>query len=340
MKSHTRTETPDAGDMLPRRLGNLRFRHFQLIDLLVRMGTVRKAAQVMSLTQPAASLMVRDLESAFGVTLFERSTKGMVMTAHGRAILDRARIIVGELQLAAAQTRGAPDDATQLLCVGALPRVMLDLMPLVARHIHDEWPELRLRIVEGVASQLLPMLRGGGVDCVIARLTNDVVTSMDADEFHQVKLYDEGMCLVSGTTNHFASKRRLQLQDLVDADWVLPPPETVARQVFTNTFLRAGLTPPASRIESLSVVSSMSLVQHAPYLTIAPSVVAHDWQRLGLLNVLPVALDSALSPIAFLCRQSNRDAGAVARLGSLIARCAARIRQPVSGKRRANSAAR
>lgn len=333
-------DSPDCAVPLPRRLGNLRFRHFQLIDLLVRLGTVRKAAQAMSLTQPAASLMVRDLEAAFGVALFERSPKGMVMTAHGRALLDRARIIVGELHLAAAQTRGTPDSATQLLCVGALPRVMLDLMPLAARHIHDEWPELRLRFVEGVASQLLPLLRGGEVDCVIARLTNDVVASMDADEFHQLKLYDEGMCLVCGATHPHASKRRLQLRDLVDADWVLPPPETVARQVFTNTFLRAGLSPPSSRIESLSVVSSMSLAQHAPYLTIAPSVVAHDWQRLGLLHVLPVALDSALSPIAFLCRQSNRDSAAISRLGALIADCAARIRQPLSGKRRGNSAAR
>ncbi len=333
-------DIPDTGKTLPRRLGNLRFRHFQLIDLLVRMGTVRKAAQAMSLTQPAASLMVRDLEMAFGVTLFERSPKGMVMTAHGRAILDRARIIVGELQLAAAQARGSAEGATQLLCVGALPRVMLDLMPLVVRHTHAEWPELRLRFIEGVASQLLPLLRSGEVDCVIARLTNDVVASMDADEFHQLKLYDEGMCLVCSATNPLAKRHRLKLQELVNADWVLPPPETVARQVFTNTFLRAGVTPPTSRIESLSVVSSMSLVQQAPYLTIAPSVVAHDWQRLGLLHVLPVALDSSLSPIAFLCRQSNRGANAVSRLGTIIAKCAARIRQPLSGKRRASSAAR
>ena len=333
-------DIPDTGKTLPRRLGNLRFRHFRLIDLLVRMGTVRKAAQAMSLTQPAASLMVRDLEMAFGVTLFERSPKGMVMTAHGRAILDRARIIVGELQLAAAQARGSAEGATQLLCVGALPRVMLDLMPLVVCHTHAEWPELRLRFIEGVASQLLPLLRSGEVDCVIARLTNDVVASMDADEFHQLKLYDEGMCLVCSATNPLAKRHRLKLQELVNADWVLPPPETVARQVFTNTFLRAGVTPPTSRIESLSVVSSMSLVQQAPYLTIAPSVVAHDWQRLGLLHVLPVALDSSLSPIAFLCRQSNRGANAVSRLGTIIAKCAARIRQPLSGKRRASSAAR
>lgn len=323
---------------LPNRLGNLRLRHFQLIDLLISLGTVRKAAQAMNLTQPAASLMLRDLESVFGVVLFERSRKGMVATVDGLAMLDRARAIIGESQLAAAQAGNAVGGA-QLLCVGALPRVMLDLMPLVARHIHQEWPDLRLRFIEGVASQLLTALRNGEVDCVVARLTQDVVGSMDPEEFHQRRLYSEGMCLVSGAKNPIASRRKLKLDDLRKADWVLPPPEAMARQVFTNTFLRAGLVPPTSRIESLSVVSSMSLVQQAPYLTIAPSVVAHDWQRLGLLRVLPVAVDHSLSPIAFLCRHSNQESGAIKRLGSIIADCAARIRRPLSDKRRENSTA-
>src|SRR5688572_13231364 len=125
----------DQRDTLPNRLGNLRLRHFQLIDLLVSQGTMRKAAQAMNLTQPAASLMLRDLESVFGVALFERSRKGMTATADGLAILDRARAIIGESRLAAAQAGNAAGGG-QLLCVGALPRVMLDLMPLVARHVH------------------------------------------------------------------------------------------------------------------------------------------------------------------------------------------------------------
>lgn len=331
---------PDLHDPLPTRLGNLRFRHFQLIDLLVRLGTVRKAAQAMNLTQPAASLMVRDLETAFGVPLFERSPKGMVATAHGRAILDRARTMVGELRLAAAQTGEAAGDATQMLCVGALPRVMLDLMPRVVRKAHDSWPELRLRFVEGVASQLLPALRSGKVDCIVARLTHEVISSTDPEEFHQQKLYAEGMSFVCGQNHPCARKRRLDIGDLAAADWVLPPPETEARQVFTNTFLGAGLAPPAPRIESLSVVSSMSLVQQAPYLTVAPAAVAREWQRLGLLRVLPVAVDMSLSPIAFLCRRSNRTSAAVLRFGKLVSECAAPARRPLSGKRPASSAAR
>ncbi|MGE4111446.1 MAG: LysR substrate-binding domain-containing protein [Burkholderiales bacterium] len=331
---------PVHHDPLPTRLGNLRFRHFQLIDLLVRLGTVRKAAQAMNLTQPAASLMVRDLETAFGVPLFERSPKGMVATAHGSAILDRARTMVGELRLAADQTGEAAGDATQMLCVGALPRVMLDLMPRVVRRAHEEWPELRLRFVEGVASQLLPALRTGEVDCIVARLTHEVVASSGSDEFHQQKLYAEGMSFVCGLNHPCARKRRMDIGDLVDADWVLPPPETEARQVFTNTFLRAGFAPPAPRIESLSVVSSMSLVQQAPYLTVAPAAIAGEWQKLGQLRVLPVTVDMSLSPIAFLCRRSNLTSAAVQRFGKLVGDCATVLRRPLSGKPRANSAIR
>ena len=325
-----KTSLPVLPDDLPNRLGSLRLRHFRLVERLISEGTMHKAARTMNITQPAASLMLRELESAIGVSLFERSRRGMTATAAGMMLLDRARAILGEARFIAEQSRN-DDSESRLLCVGALPRVMLDLMPAVAERVRLEWPQLRLRFVEGVAAQLLDALRLGEVDCVIARLTHDRVAA-NATEFHQHKLYDEGMCLVAGARSPWARRRRLRLADLMTADWILPPAQTEAREVFTNTFLQEGFAPPLPRIESLAVVTNMNLVQHLPYMTIAPSAAAHEWQRLGRLKVLPVPLNRALSPIAFICRHSNRGTDSIHRLENIVAECAAQRRRSASQK--------
>ncbi len=312
-----------AAGLLPKRIGNLRLRHFCLVELLVTEGSMHKAARAMYITQPAASLMLRELESVYATRLFERSRRGMTPTAAGLALLDRARVLGAEARLIAEQTTG--DASTRLICIGALPRVMLDLIPLVADRLRREWPQLRLRFVEGVASQLLPALARGEVDCVVARIPHDLVAAAEAVEFVQQPLYEEGMCIVAGPLSPWSKQRKLSLAGLAEADWILPPPGTEAREVFVNSFLRAGLDQPVARIESTAVITTMTLAERLPYLALAPEAVARKWQREGRLKVLPVPLDQALSPIAYIRRRTQLDSAALHRLGKLIGECAIRL---------------
>ena len=113
-----KTSLPVLPDDLPNRLGSLRLRHFRLVERLISEGTMHKAARTMNITQPAASLMLRELESAIGVSLFERSRRGMTATAAGMMLLDRARAILGEARFIAEQSRN-DDSESRLLCVGA-----------------------------------------------------------------------------------------------------------------------------------------------------------------------------------------------------------------------------
>lgn len=316
--------TAQRADGLPNRMAGLRLRHFLLFEQLLAEGTMHKAARAMNITQPAASLMLRELESAVGATLFLRSRRGMSATPVGLALCDRVRAITGEARLITTQNP-AEYGGTPLISVGALPRVMLDLMPLVADRVRRHWPELRLRVVEGVASQLLAALDDGQVDCVIARLPHDRVTAPGLAELHQSRLYDEGMCIVAGAGSPWARRRKIDIGTLASADWILPPAGTEAREVLTNTFLQAGQIPPQPRIESLAVVTNMGLVQQLPCLTVAPVAASLDWQKQGRLKVLPVKLNQPLSPIAFICRRVKLDTGGLQRLRVIVEDCAARL---------------
>jgi DNA-binding transcriptional LysR family regulator len=306
----------------PSRLNHLRFRHLQLVDALMRHGSVHKAARALHLSQPAASTMLRDLEQTFGSQLFRRSRQGVTPTAEAHVLTERARAIAHELDNAVADVAAVSQGAAVRLAIGAMPRVMLDFMPRLMSRVRREWPRARFCLEEGVPAHLLPRLEDGRLDCLISRLPFGAVASERAGALMLAPLYHDGMCLACGPSHPLARLRRVRLERLAEADWILPPTDTEARRIFVDTFLQAGVTPPLPAIESLSAVANMAIVTHSPLLTVAPLSAARERQKLGLLKILPVRVDSSVAPVSFIWRRARRESAAIARLRTLAEQCA------------------
>src|SRR5258708_35319837 len=69
----------------------LKVQHFRAVDAIAAHGSLLKAATVLSVTQPALSRIVRDVEDILGVQLFRRNPRGVAPTAAGAAFIETAR---------------------------------------------------------------------------------------------------------------------------------------------------------------------------------------------------------------------------------------------------------
>src|SRR5262245_19107717 len=76
----------------------LRFHDLQIFFSVVQCGSMAKAAKELGVTQPAVSGVVAGLENAFGVRLFDRSSRGVEPTIYGRALLKRGVAAFDELK--------------------------------------------------------------------------------------------------------------------------------------------------------------------------------------------------------------------------------------------------
>src|SRR5688500_1965867 len=79
-----------------RLVGRLRLKHLRLIDALARTSSLRQAAVAMSLTQPAATKILQDLEDVLGVKLFTRRARAIEINDFGRFVAVYARRVLGE----------------------------------------------------------------------------------------------------------------------------------------------------------------------------------------------------------------------------------------------------
>src|SRR5262245_29229247 len=134
-------------------------------------GRITHAADDLSITQPALTRRIRQLETELGVALFERRPRGIRLTGHGRDLLEHARRILREVALAEGHIKGASRAAVRgRVVLGTSPTLAPLLLPGCVARARAECPAVTLRVVEEFSTQLFDDLLAGKVD--VAVLTN------------------------------------------------------------------------------------------------------------------------------------------------------------------------
>lgn len=225
-------------------LDSRRLRHFLAVYDLRSIG---QAADKLFLTQPALSKSIRQLETDLQIKLFDRTPLGVVPTVYGDALAQHARVIRSEMrhaETAISNLRGAVKGS---VTVGAGPSVASGLMPLATEALRRTRPGIRLTVVEGLVDTILPALRRGELDLAVGAWPRVADSDITADT-----LTHDRVCVVAAPRHPLARKGEVELSDLLDYPWILPPPSQRWRQILEETFLAKGLSPPVPSVTSNS----------------------------------------------------------------------------------------
>ncbi len=136
----------------------VKFRHFQCFLVVTQLGSLQRTADSLSITQSAVSKTIGELESIFGVRLFERGRRGAVPTREGRLFAPHASACVASLRegvdmllRSAAKCR----DRCLSLPIGVLPTVATVLLPPALAVFRQQWPAVLLSVYTDSNAQLL-----------------------------------------------------------------------------------------------------------------------------------------------------------------------------------------
>jgi len=140
-------------------------RQLTALVTVAEVGSVTKAARLLHLVQPAVTRQIRTLEEEVGVPLFDRTRQGMVLTAAGEVLVDRARRALHELELARTEIRPSPSgDVAGIVRVGLLESVVDILAEPLATAVARLYPGIELRILTAYSGYLRSWLDSGDVD--------------------------------------------------------------------------------------------------------------------------------------------------------------------------------
>lgn len=129
-----------------------------------------RAAEACSVTQPALSMQIRDLERQLGVQLVERRPGDVVLTDIGTEVADRGQQILAEVRDLADFARHRSGVLTGRLILGVIPTLAPYVLPRVLATIQRSHPDLQIELRETQTRVLLDELARGQLDAVMLAL--------------------------------------------------------------------------------------------------------------------------------------------------------------------------
>lgn len=280
-------------------VSRLRLRQLQLLISLDELGSIHKAAEVMSITQPGATKALSEIESTLGAVLFTRTSKGLEANALGRCVVRYARLINTDMAHLREEMIGILQGHGGRLSVGtimgAVPMLVAGLSSL--RH---EQPDLSITVIEETSDQLLSLLDQGRLDLVICRTS----VSRRPDAYDSRGNREEQLVLVANPGHPLASHSRLELAQLVDSRWIVFPVNMPLRLTLEREFREAGLSFPHYPIETSSTFTTLSLLLQDPgAVALMPWDVAKLNVSQGSLVELPLYFHSRSEPYEIVTRR-------------------------------------
>jgi len=173
-----------------------------------------RAAERLGVSQQVLSEQIRRLEDELGLQVFDRTTRQVRVTSHGRQILDEARAVVGAADALRDRARRLASAQAGVVRLGYSRSTAFDTAPLVSA-VTEARPELRVEVREVPSRQLPQAARDGDVDVALSRWADDT----DQLFAHTLRRLRSGVILRAGDA--LAGRAEVALGDLAGRSLVM-----------------------------------------------------------------------------------------------------------------------
>jgi DNA-binding transcriptional LysR family regulator len=277
----------------------LKPRQLMLVSAIAEEGNIHRAAQALNVSQPAASKLLKDLEDALGVPLFERLPRGMRATWYGETLVRHARIALASLREAGQDIDAIREGRVGEVRVGAITGPALSLLPNALAIVAREQPGLRVQLQVESSDVLIESLAQGRLDIMVGRLFE----RHDKSNLHYEKLGEEPVCAVARPGHPLLAAGALELSQLQHAQWIVPPKGSVLRHRFELMFFGASLSAPVHIIETSALLFMTRMLQQSDFLAVVPTDVGRYYASFGMVSLLPIELSCAMDAFGLIWRK-------------------------------------
>ena len=275
------------------RIGSrMKLQDLHVLMTVAQAGSMGKAARILNTTQPNVSRAIGDLEYALGVRLLDRHRQGVEPTECGRALLSCGAAVFDDLRQGVRRIEFLADPTAGEVRIGSTAFLAASFVSALIDRLSRRYPRITFHLVTGYAEPLRRELVERKVDLLIVRSQGPNTDDRLDFEF----LFEDRYVVVAGAKNPWARRRKIQISELADESWVLPPPESVIGSIIMETFRASGLDYPRATVVTDSPHMRVSLLETGRFITVFPASALKFLTRGPALKILSVELPVARRP--------------------------------------------
>ncbi len=180
----------------------------------VEKGSITKAAEDLNYAQSSVSKMIGDLEKEWGITLLERSKKGVCLTSAGEALLPTLRKVLNEHRELEEEIGRLKGLETGLVRIGTFSSVAINWMPELFSKLQKDYPGIEYEMLMGDYDEVEHWIDVGRVDCGFLRLPTEI-------PFDTIPIWKDEYKVIMPPDHPLASKDRVAIRDLDEQPFLL-----------------------------------------------------------------------------------------------------------------------
>ena len=276
----------------------LKTRQLLLLVALAEEGNIHRASEVLNMTQPAASKLLKDLEDVLGVSLFDRLPRGMRPTAYGEAMIRHARVALSSLNHAHDEVQALKAGRFGQVSVGAITTPGIMLLPQAIAQVKQTHPTLRVRLEVETSDVLMERMAQGKMDIIVARL----FAQHDKTALRFESMAEEPAVAVVRPGHPLLSVDKLTLRDLAAWGWIVPPEGSVLRHRFDLMFREEGLDAPENLIETGALLFVTKMIAESDMVGLLAGDVGRYYAQHNIVAVLPMELPCRMDAFGLITR--------------------------------------
>jgi len=245
---------------------NIDLRHLRYFLAVAEELHFGRAAQRLHMAQPPLSQQVRRLEEEIGYPLLLRTSRSVKLTPAGKALMDRARRTLRNVDEDLDAVRSIARGEVGVLKVGFVGSAMLTSLPAILGKYRRIYSRVQLHLNEFHTAQLMEALRDGSTDVALAR------DAGPADDLHVEPAFIEPFIAIVPKRHPLASRRSIPIALLKEEPFVFFP-RTAGSHAWENSIKLLGFHPNVVQ-EAPQWLTLVRLVGAGLGVTIAPASVA------------------------------------------------------------------
>ena len=279
----------------------LRMRHLRLLMVLDEHGSLRKAAEVMSLTQPALTKSLHEIEELVGEPLFSRTPKGIEPNTLGDALIRYARLVHTDLGGLHKELTALKSGSIGNIHIGGIQALSNSLLPTTIAFLKKEHPLLGITVDVETSDQLLKALEQDKIDMVIARIPE----GYPSENLNFEPFGAEVIAPVARSDHPEMHKRKVTLEALQKYCWVIQSQPAPLRMFFHQLFRDARISLPSSTVETSSTLLSLSLLKESDMVSLQPVSLISYYERMNIIGRLPISLSIKMNSYGLVTRKNR-----------------------------------
>lgn len=274
----------------------LSMRHLHYFEALAQHGHFGRAAEACSVSQPALSVQIREMEALLGAPLVERGAREIRLTSFGETFALRVRDILRAVDELGDLARASQSQLVGPLRIGVIPTVAPYLLPSVVKNLTRWYPDLDVRPREAITRKLIDELLEGRLDTAIVALP------ISEPSLTEVSLFDEEFVLV---------------RPLRDAEKPVPAPEMLREMKLllleeghcfrdqALSFCRTASALPRNLMEGSTLATLVQMVGADIGVTLIPEMAVPVETRSAPVSVARLPRPRPSRTVGMIWRQTN-----------------------------------